>query len=130
MEDEQALVTLRARTQREVEKGAAVRRQRMLYDRSLEMRILLQKCVAGANQMPPPATRQQAVAAEPQVQQGYEGLAAAAAGTLTSLLELQAALMDNYPGRCQALQSTLTYRLLCCSIDVFFWRRGEHVCMT
>lgn len=82
--------------------GAAVKRQRLLYDRSLETRILLQKCLAGGNQMPPPTTRQLALAHAPQLAQPYSDLAAAAQSTLLQLLELQGALLTNNPGAQQS----------------------------
>ncbi len=40
------------RASRERAKGAAVRRQRLLWERTLELRIMLQRCLQGANRLP------------------------------------------------------------------------------
>ncbi|GLC43953.1 hypothetical protein PLESTB_000213500 [Pleodorina starrii] len=92
-EDERQLAALRKKGERDREKGAAVRNQQVLYERALEQRILLQKCLQASNGLPRPDTHAALLAAQPDVREGYAQLAAAARDTLGQLLELQHALM-------------------------------------
>lgn len=76
---------------------AQVRHQRTLWERSLELRILLQKPLAGGNRMPRPAVQQAVLALDQGLRQQYSQLHTAAAETLQLLLQLQSALVDNNP---------------------------------
>jgi protein AATF/BFR2 len=75
-----------------------VRHQRALWERSLELRILLQRPLAGSNRLPQPAVRASALAQDEGLAAGYRQLLAASADTLQQLLELQAALLGSNPG--------------------------------
>ncbi|GLI61940.1 hypothetical protein VaNZ11_004501 [Volvox africanus] len=92
-EDEKQLETLRKKGERDRVKGAAVRNQQVLYERALEQRILLQKCLQASNGLPRPDTFAALLIAKPDIREGYEQLAVAARDTLGLLLELQHTLM-------------------------------------
>ncbi|EFJ50087.1 apoptosis antagonizing transcription factor-like protein, partial [Volvox carteri f. nagariensis] len=96
-EDDKQLEALRHKGERDRVKGAAVRNQQVLYERTLEQRILLQKCLQASNGLPRPETYAALVAVEPEVREGYSQLAAAARDTLNQLLELQHTLMARIP---------------------------------
>jgi hypothetical protein len=84
-----------------------VRHQRALWERSLELRILLQRPLAASNRLPQPAVRAAALAQDGALAEQYSQLLQASADTLGQLLELQAALLANNPGTgvsAQALQ--------------------------
>ncbi|GIL75458.1 hypothetical protein Vretimale_8087 [Volvox reticuliferus] len=92
-EDEKQLETLRKKGERDREKGAAIRNQQVLYERALEQRILLQRCLQASNGLPRPDTFAALAIAKPDIREGYEQLAVAARDTLSQLLELQHTLM-------------------------------------
>jgi hypothetical protein len=74
-----------------------VRHQHTLWERALELRILLQKPLAGSNRMPQPRVQQAAVAQDAGLLQQYSQLHSAAAETLQLLLHLHSALVANNP---------------------------------
>jgi protein AATF/BFR2 len=113
------------RARREAAKGAAVRAQLSLWERSLEQRIHLQKAVAGCNRLPRPNARSalraaahadraarlqgkeegeededEAVALSPleEVERAYSALAREGREALAALLELHGALVAQHPG--------------------------------
>ncbi|GIL51371.1 hypothetical protein Vafri_7370 [Volvox africanus] len=92
-EDEKQLEMLQQKGERDRVKGAAVRNQQVLYERALEQRILLQKCLQASNGLPRPDTFAALLIAKPDIREGYEQLAVAARDTLGQLLELQHTLM-------------------------------------
>jgi hypothetical protein len=74
-----------------------VRQQRKLWERALELRILLQRPLAASNRLPQPAVRAAALAQGGALAEPYGQLLQAAADTLAQLLELQAALLASNP---------------------------------
>ncbi|KXZ45036.1 hypothetical protein GPECTOR_59g644 [Gonium pectorale] len=105
-EDEQQLTALREKGERDRVKGVAVRNQQILYERALEQRIRLQRCLQASNGLPRPATHAVLRAAAPEVAQGLSQLASAARETLSQLLELQRTLMARNPGIAMPPQPT------------------------
>jgi hypothetical protein len=63
----QQLVAASARSSRDAEKAAGVRAQQRLWGAALELRIRLQKALAGGNCLPRPHARAALAAASPQV---------------------------------------------------------------
>lgn len=98
-QDQAALASLRTNDAKERQKGVAVKHQQALYDRALEVRILLQKCVGGANRFPRPAAHRAialstASGTAAELRAGVAALQQDAAATLEQLLQLQGALFD------------------------------------
>lgn len=88
--------------EKEEEKALAVMSQQVLYEKALEMRILLQPALSGSNRLPPPpchaALRQLAQAPQPvpeftKVAEAYSKLAESAAASLESMLEAHEVLL-------------------------------------
>ncbi len=67
-EGAQAQILSRQRAEREHAKGRAVKAQRTLWDRALEVRIMLQRCLSAGNRMPRPAAQRAAVRADTELQ--------------------------------------------------------------
>ena len=86
-------------------KGAAVRTQNACWERSLRTRIVLQKGLTLAAQMPTPAYHRAMLSADAAVAPALAAAAASARGALGALLRLQAALMDANPAVGEALAS-------------------------
>mmetsp|Transcript_13295 Transcript_13295/g.48400 ORF Transcript_13295/g.48400 Transcript_13295/m.48400 type:complete len:456 (+) Transcript_13295:85-1452(+) len=91
-EEEAALLRRREGAASDVAKAAGVRAQRGLYERALELRILLQRVVAGANKMPRPSPRRELVASDAEVRAAYAELTQATEHTLSLLHSLVAAV--------------------------------------
>jgi protein AATF/BFR2 len=95
---------LRERAAKERQKGAAVAAQTNAWRRSLELRILLQRVLLGANRLPGPETRavavQEGVApdAELSLAEAYAEVASEAAGLVKDLSELFTGTMARNPG--------------------------------
>ncbi|KAG2443212.1 hypothetical protein HYH02_009286 [Chlamydomonas schloesseri] len=97
-EDDAQLMSLRQKGERDRIKGLAVRNQQALYERVLEQRILLQRCLQASNGLPRPDTHAALVATQPEVREGFTDLASAARSTLSQLMELQHTLMARTRG--------------------------------
>ena len=74
-------------------KGRAVQSQTRLWEKALELRIRLQKCLAGANRMPQGSHARAVERSSEATRAAYEALRLAAGSTLQQMVELQAALM-------------------------------------
>lgn len=71
----QQLVAAGARSGRDAEKAAGVRAQQRLWGAALELRIRLQRALAGGNSLPRPAARAALAGHSPQVARGCVGWA-------------------------------------------------------
>ena len=89
----EAAAILRARGAEDARRGAAVRAQRQLWERSLEARIRLQRCLVGSNRLPQGSQNAAARRASPDVRAAFEGLERAAGATGALLGELLEALL-------------------------------------
>ena len=100
--DADAVAGLRERAERERLKALAVRAQRSLWQRGLELRILLQRALGGANRLPRPAGHAAVSAASPELAQALAGLAADAAETVEALAGLLDVLVGQNPALAEA----------------------------
>ncbi|MEW5300655.1 MAG: hypothetical protein WDW36_003569 [Sanguina aurantia] len=96
-EDEEAMVTMRQKSGQERSKGLAVKNQQVLYDKSLEMRILLQKVMVGAAALPRTGAHALAVQQHPALSDRFTALQGQLCAMLTSLGGLHDALLANNP---------------------------------
>ncbi|KAJ8633755.1 hypothetical protein MRB53_027091 [Persea americana] len=75
-------------------KGQAVKNQKALWDKTLELRCLLQKSFSSSNKLPQGNFRS-SFCSDKTVDKAYADLIASSEQTLNSLLELQEALLEN-----------------------------------
>eukprot|EP00891_Asterochloris_glomerata_P009292 jgi/Astpho2/9292/Aster-06865 len=94
---------LHQRQQKQQRKGAAVANQCRVWENALQLRIMLQRCLQAAHQLPPAALQPICCAADSGVATAYSEVSQAASSTLDSLLELQAALIGQHPAAAEAV---------------------------
>lgn len=75
-------------------KGQAVRNQKALWDKALELRFLLQKTFSSSNKLPQEPVKASFCSSDNVVDQAYSELVSSCKQTLDSMLELQEALLD------------------------------------
>lgn len=78
-------------------KGQAVKNQKALWDKTLELRFLLQKPFSNANRLPQEPIRSSFCDSEDTVEDAYSDLLASSRKTLDSILELQEVLLEKNP---------------------------------
>ena len=88
---------MKDRTSKERTKGFAVMHQKRLWEKSLEMRILLQRCLQAANRMPHGLSHASAISADSALAEGYATLISDASDTINELLDLHTALVEQHP---------------------------------
>ncbi|GAB4815144.1 hypothetical protein N2152v2_002190 [Parachlorella kessleri] len=98
----EAAAGLRERAQREQHKALAVRAQAQLWGRGLELRILLQRALQGANRLPQAQAHGTAAAASEELLGGFSSLAQEAVGLLGDLSDLAETLYQQNPAVCEA----------------------------
>jgi hypothetical protein len=103
-----AVEGLRARAASERAKARAVGAQRALWERALEMRIKLQRALAGAARLPSAAAHAALPAAAPDAAAALAALAATAAATAAELNELRTALCARQPGLATVVPAAVT----------------------
>jgi protein AATF/BFR2 len=101
-EEAAAVEGLKAKLGEEREKGVAVKDQRRLWDRMVELRILLQKVVPAANRLPRPSYHKMVTRAHRATAAAFEELATEAAETLRSSVALMRTVMGNNPAVAEA----------------------------
>ncbi|WIA09873.1 hypothetical protein OEZ85_010087 [Tetradesmus obliquus] len=99
----QQLVAAGARSGRDAEKAAGVRAQQRLWGAALELRIRLQRALAGGNSLPRPAARAALAGHSPQVARGYSELLGSCQATLQDMLTLHHSLAQQHPAAAAAL---------------------------
>lgn len=87
-------------------KGQAVKNQRALWDKSLELRFLLQKAFSNSNRLPKEPIKSSFCELDKGVEVAYSDLITSSKNTLNSLLELQDALLENNKHIVQATDGT------------------------
>ena len=107
-QDQAALANIKDRTSKERIKGLAVLHQKQLWEKNLELRILLQKCLTSANRLPHGLDHTVAVQADTRLAEGYRKLATTASETIDSLLDLQTALTQQHPAAQQSVDAVTT----------------------
>ncbi|XP_043695865.1 putative uncharacterized protein DDB_G0270496 [Telopea speciosissima] len=75
-------------------KGQAVKNQKVLWDKALELRFLLQKAFSSSNKLPQEPLRSLFLGTNEAVDEAYSELIISSKQTLDSLLELQEALLE------------------------------------
>ncbi|KAI4374633.1 hypothetical protein MLD38_012605 [Melastoma candidum] len=78
-------------------KGHAVKNQKALWDRTLELRFLIQKAFTSSNQLPQDPLRTSFCKTDEKVDEAFKELLTSTKESLNSILELQKALLDNNP---------------------------------
>lgn len=96
-QEEDLLRSLKRHKDEDLLKGQAVKNQKALWDRTLELRILLQKSFSNSNKLPQEPLRSSFRNSDNAVEQAYSDLITSSKQTLDSLLELQEALLENNP---------------------------------
>ncbi|KAK6918638.1 Apoptosis-antagonizing transcription factor, C-terminal [Dillenia turbinata] len=85
-------------------KGQAVKNQRVLWDKCLEFRFLLQKPFSCSNRLPQDPIRSSFCDLDKDVSVAYSDLVTSGQKTLDSLLELQKSLVEKNPALSQATE--------------------------
>ncbi|GMH29724.1 hypothetical protein Nepgr_031567 [Nepenthes gracilis] len=78
-------------------KGQAVKNQKALWDKFLEIRFLLQKAFTNSNRLPQEPFRSSFCELDERVSPAYSDLIASSKKAINSLLKLQEALLENNP---------------------------------
>ncbi|KAK9757781.1 hypothetical protein RND81_01G185400 [Saponaria officinalis] len=100
---EQKLVhTLKRHKDEDVVKGQAIKNQKALWDKALEIRILMQNAYRNSNKLPQEPIRSLFLESDEAVSVGYSDLIASSKKAIDSLLQLQEALLDNNPSIARA----------------------------
>ncbi|KAE8787009.1 Protein AATF [Hordeum vulgare] len=86
--------TLKQHRDGDVSRGQAVKNQKALWDKTLEMRFLLQKAFTTSNKLPKDPTKSRFCGHEQEIEQAYVDLLDSSKQTLGSMLELQEALLE------------------------------------
>lgn len=97
LQEADALAGMQERAEAERKKGRAVRAQRALWDRMLEVRILLQKGLQCGNRLPQQKAHQYIASEEPEIASQLQGLARDATGVLEDMLSLLSELARRHP---------------------------------
>lgn len=104
-QDEAALANMKDRSSKERTKGLAVTHQKQLWEKHLQLRILLQKCLASANRLPSGPDYQAAIGSDTSLAHGYEHLVQSACETIDSLLDLHSVLLQQHPAAHQSAEA-------------------------
>ncbi|XP_030490386.2 uncharacterized protein LOC115706795 isoform X1 [Cannabis sativa] len=83
-------------------KGQAVKNQKALWDKTLELRFLLQKAFTSSNRLPQDLLRSSFCDSEESVNAAYSDLITSSKKTLDSMMELQEVLLEKNPSIIQA----------------------------
>ncbi|CAL9167629.1 unnamed protein product [Musa hybrid cultivar] len=102
-EEQNLLNNLKHQKDEDAVKGRAVKNQKLLWDKTLELRFLLQKTFLAANKLPQEPVRSLFCNSDEDVDQAYMDLVDSSKRTLGSILELQEALLEKNPYILQGL---------------------------
>ncbi|KAK3163610.1 hypothetical protein QOZ80_1AG0005900 [Eleusine coracana subsp. coracana] len=76
-------------------KGQAVKNQKAIWDKTLEMRFLVQKAFATSNKLPQEPIKTSFCNHDKEIEQAYDDLLNSSKQTLSSMLELQEAMLES-----------------------------------
>ncbi|XP_008672944.1 protein AATF isoform X2 [Zea mays] len=76
-------------------RGQAVKNQKAIWDKTMEMRFLLQKAFSTSNKLPQESIRTRFCNHDKQIEQAYDDLLNSTKHTLSSMMELQEALLES-----------------------------------
>ncbi|KAL6125835.1 hypothetical protein ACLB2K_073886 [Fragaria x ananassa] len=96
-EQQDILKNLKHHKGEDILKGQALKNQKVIWDKTLEFRFLLQKPFSSSNRLPQEPVRSQFCGSHEDVNAAYSDLVASSKKTLNSLLELQEALIEKNP---------------------------------
>ncbi|XP_059461289.1 uncharacterized protein LOC132190342 [Corylus avellana] len=96
------LKDLKRHKDEDVLKGQAVKNQKVIWDKSLEFRFLLQKAFSSSNRLPQGPVRSSFCDSDEGVNAAYSDLITSSKKTLDSLLGLQEALLEKNPSIAQS----------------------------
>ncbi|KAK9273647.1 hypothetical protein L1049_018457 [Liquidambar formosana] len=99
--EQNLLENLKRHTDEDLLKGQAVKNQKVLWDKNLEFRFLIQKAFSSSNRLPQEPVRSSFCDSEG-VSVAYSDLITSSKKTLDSLLELEEALLEKNPSISQA----------------------------
>ncbi|XP_042501529.1 putative uncharacterized protein DDB_G0270496 isoform X2 [Macadamia integrifolia] len=88
-------------------KGQAVKNQKVLWDKALELRFLLQKAFSSSNKLPQEPLRSSFLGTNKAVDEAYSELVNSSKQTLDSLLELQEVLLEKNPSIAEATNGNI-----------------------
>ncbi|XP_021755254.1 putative uncharacterized protein DDB_G0270496 isoform X2 [Chenopodium quinoa] len=88
-------------------KGQAIKNQKALWDKALELRFLLQKPYSKSNKLPQEPIRSSFCEADEDVSAAYSDLIASSSEAIESLVQLQEALLENNPSIVEATEGSL-----------------------
>ncbi|XP_019188693.1 PREDICTED: protein AATF-like isoform X2 [Ipomoea nil] len=94
------LSNLTSHKDEDILKGEAVKNQKVLWDKTLELRFLLQKAFSNSNRLPQEPIKSSFYGDE--VSEAYSDLIGSSKKTLDSILELQEALLEKNPSITQS----------------------------
>ncbi|XP_074590297.1 uncharacterized protein LOC141846198 [Curcuma longa] len=97
------LKNLKRQKDEDAVKGHAVKNQKVLWDKTLELRFLLQKSFSNSNKLPQEPVRSLFCNSAEDVDQAYSDLVVSSKQTLSSILRLQEALLEKNPSILQSL---------------------------
>ncbi|CAL5382649.1 unnamed protein product [Camellia sinensis] len=101
-QEQDLLRNLKRHKDEDLLKGQAVKNQKVLWDKTLELRFLLQKAFSSSNRLPKEPLKSSFCDSDSKVNEAYSGLITSSKKTLDSLLELQEALLEKNPSIAQA----------------------------
>ncbi|KAF8412440.1 hypothetical protein HHK36_000404 [Tetracentron sinense] len=96
-EEQDLLKSLKRHKDEDLLKGEAVKNQRALWDKTLELRFLLQKAFSNSNKLPQEPLKTSFCDSSKVVSRAYSDLITSSEQTLDSFLELQEALLEKNP---------------------------------
>ncbi|KAL6129078.1 hypothetical protein ACLB2K_072431 [Fragaria x ananassa] len=96
-EQQDILKNLKHHKGEDILKGQALKNQKVIWDKTLEFRFLLQKPFSSSNRLPQEPVWSQFCGSHEDVNAAYSDLVASSKKTLNSLLELQEALVEKNP---------------------------------
>ncbi|VAH72851.1 unnamed protein product [Triticum turgidum subsp. durum] len=88
------LQTLKQHRDDDVSRGQAIKNQKALWDKTLEMRFLLQKAFSTSNKLPKDPSKSRFCSHDQEIEQAYVDLLDSSKQTLGCMLELQKALLE------------------------------------
>ncbi|KAI3414907.1 uncharacterized protein J3R85_015709 [Psidium guajava] len=96
-QEQDILKNLKRHKDEDLLKGQAVQNQKALWDKTLELRFLLQKAFSSSNRLPQEPVRSSFCKLDANVNKAYADALMSTKETLGSILELQEALLENNP---------------------------------
>eukprot|EP01018_Ginkgo_biloba_P021817 Gb_33584 [translate_table: standard] len=96
-QEEKLLKNLKDHGDEDSRKGQAVRNQKAMWDKALEIRISLQKLLSSSNQLPQASVKSLFCNSDEKIERAYSELVTSTRETLDSLVDLQEALIEKNP---------------------------------